>query len=121
MVEKGRLRAALAMVAVLVTPLLVGLTLGRLRSPFSLLIFVWWQPLVVPYTTTYAGQGQPVAHPLLIATLQWAAVTGAFVFLAARLRAWQQLLAAIAAVVLVGILSHAIIESVGLHFDFDAP
>gem|GEM_PF-3985316 len=79
-----------------------------------------WQPLVVPCVTTFADD-RALGHPVFLAVLQWAIVTAAFGLLCGRLRAWQQLLAAIATMALVGVLSHVAICLLGFHFFFDAP
>src|SRR5262245_38784569 len=108
------------MVAVLVLPPLLGLFLRELRSVGALVIAAWWQPLAMPYSTTFMN-GRRMAHPEMFAVLQWTIVTIGFAILCRRMRAWQQIVVAIATMVGVGVLSHLAITAFGFGFVLDAP
>jgi hypothetical protein len=130
MIRRRSIGAALVMAGVLVVPilvpslvgaLLVPLGFGELVSMFCLLVAMWWQPLVLPYATTYDAEGQWLPLPLLTAGLQWTIVIVSFGLICRRLRPWQQLSWAIVTMVLVGILSHVVIKILGFTFVFDGP
>ena len=124
-VEAGNLRrqtirAGMILVAVLVVPMLFILVLRSISSGGAVLIAMWWQPLVVPYATTFSDR-ESLPAPAAIATIQWAIVTVVFSFLSRRWRPWQQVLAAIATMVCVGLFSHLVLSLLGFDFYFDGP
>ena len=65
------------LVAVLVVPLLLILVLRSISSDGAVLVAMWWQPLVVPYATTFSDR-ESLPAPAAVATMQWAIVTAVF-------------------------------------------
>ena len=107
------------MAAVLVVPISVAAAFRR--EVVALLIVLWWQPLVLPYVTALSADGHRIPHPVRLAFLQWGIVVLGFSFLCGRLNAWQQVLLAIATMIVVGVVSLMAMPHFGYAFYFDGP